>query len=76
MLAKIVNIITGHRFAKADTPYYYCTCGEATFGRYRKAAQDDHDKHVAQMFIAAGLRLQPKDPREAFRARVETAGTE
>lgn len=70
-LATIVNTITSHRFAKADTPNYYCTCGEVQFGRYRAKAVDAHDIHVAQSLVAAGLRTKVKDPREAFLDRVE-----
>lgn len=77
MLDAIVKVLEGHRFARQGTSgLFNCTCLEAKYSRIRRTAVGEHDFHLAQQLRAAGLRMPPKDPREALRARIEGAGVE
>lgn len=69
MLAAIVKVLDAHRFVRGDNTFR-CSCMESAYGRNRRAAVEAHDIHTAQELVMAGLRIAPKDPREAFRARV------
>ena len=71
MLEAITKVLSAHRLSRGEGSLYNCTCMEAKFSRYRRTAVEQFDLHLAQMLVAAGLRLTPKDPREALRARIE-----
>lgn len=68
MLAKITEVLGRHRLIFGNG-IFRCSCTTQSYTKSRGAAQDAHDIHTAHQLAAAGLRMEPADPRQAFLER-------
>lgn len=67
-MQQITEVLGLHRLLYRNG-YFCCSCKGANYTKSRRPAADAHDIHLAHALSAAGLKMAPSDPREAFLQR-------